>query len=164
VPTQPHPHPPVGHDALRRRDGVPDHRRIHPDHPLTRPAVQVRPHTQPIQHLDPGAVGRPPTVTVVHRLPVAVDRRKVPPGTAGAGAPHHPVDHHPVVHPLATTTGCPIWQQGLQQRPLHIRQVMSLKHPVDLRQRRSNIRGTRPSTHPGRLRRSSIGCHSCHLG
>jgi len=47
--------------------------------------------------------------------------------------------------PLATTTRGPIRQHGLQQPPLHIRQVMSLKHPVDLPQPPSNIRGTRPS-------------------
>jgi len=70
--------------------------------------------------------------------------------TARPGAPHHPADHHPMVHPLVTMTRRAIWQQRLLQRPLHIRLVMSLKHPVDLPQPRSSVRGTRRSPVLGR--------------
>ena len=55
-----------------------------------------------------------------------------------------------MVHPLVTMTRRAIWQQRLLQRPLHIRLVMSLKHPVDLPQPRSSVRGTRRSPVLGR--------------
>src|SRR5664279_2193186 len=152
----------------------PDHGGVHPDRPLTLAGITAT--LQPGQHPRPGPVGRPAPVPVVHRLPVAVRGRQIPPRRPGPGAPQHPVDHQPVLVPLPATTRRPVGQQRHQQRPLLIDQVMAIMHTARLPNPTTQIRGTRPlknpppvstnerlptpvgnrSVHPGHYRRQAV--------
>jgi len=122
----------------------PDHRRVDPHRPL--PAlVAVTPRPQPVQDLLPRAITRPATMPRVHRLPVPVERRQIPPRRPRPGPPQHPVHHRPVIGPPPTPTRRPIRQQRLQTLPLSVGQIMTIKHGEDLPHPNIKILQTHPS-------------------
>jgi hypothetical protein len=150
-----------GHDVLRgqvgrRRMASPsgvlmgtDDRGIHPHRPLhgmTGLRALITTTTQLIKDLDPGPIRRPAAMPVVDGLPVPVVARQIPPGTAGAGPPQHPVDHRSMISPPPTPARRLIGQQRFQPGPLLLSQVMTIVHRNDLPHPTQKIHGTRPKS------------------
>jgi hypothetical protein len=66
------------------------------DEKLRRRAASLR---ERVEEIDPHALGRPPDITVVERLPRPVFRRRVDPAPAGFQHVDNPADHAPIVDP-----------------------------------------------------------------
>lgn len=70
----------------------------------------------------PRAVRRPPSMTVVNRLPATEAGRQVPPGEAGPLPEQNPVDHTTMALPASAPPAISR-QVRLQPSPLFIRQI-----------------------------------------
>ena len=66
------------------------------DEKLRRRAASLR---ERVEEIDPHALGRPPDITVVERLPRPVFRRRVDPAPAGFQHVDNPADHAPIIDP-----------------------------------------------------------------
>jgi hypothetical protein len=98
-----------------------NHRGVHAHHPLALTGIAVRNLPPRGQHPLPRAVGRPPAVPVVGRLPWPMDRRQVLARTARPGPPPHHVDHPAVITPPTAATRPVARQPRVQPGPLRIR-------------------------------------------
>ena len=135
---------PLDRHVLRRRvpgtGGVlvrPDHRRIHRQPPLPGDLL-VSSGTQPIQDLLPRTVSCPTPMPVVHRLPIPIRTRQIPPRRPGPHPPQHPVDHGAMIGPPPPPPPRHSRQQRLQPSPVLIAQIVSIMHVPGLQ-------------HPGRF-------------
>src|SRR5664279_3827353 len=106
----------------------PDHGPVHTHGPLADSVICVAVGTQVIDHQPPCAVTGPAAVPGVHRLPIPITGRQIPPRRPRTGPPQHPVHHQPMIHPPATPFRCPIRKQALNPRPLLITQIMTILH------------------------------------
>jgi hypothetical protein len=82
---------------------------------------------QHLPGLRPGAVIRPAAMPLIHRQPVPVALRQVPPRAARPGPEQDPVDRAPVISPPASAPRV-AWQQRRQPRPLLILKIMTGNH------------------------------------
>src|SRR5215468_10113078 len=86
---------------------------------------------------------------VIDRLPIAVDRRQIPPADPSPGPEEHTVDHHAVIPPPPALPRM-LRKQRRQALPFRNRQIVPLQtlfiHAGVLLQHRIKIHGTRPSS------------------
>jgi hypothetical protein len=142
---------PLDRHVLRRRvPGTgrvlvrPDHRRIHRQPPLPGDLL-VSTGAQLIQDLLPSTVGRPTPMPVVHRLPIPIRTRQIPPRRPGPHPPQHPVDHGAMIGPPPSPPPRHPRQQPLQPSPVLIAQIVSIMHEPGLQHPGRFNYGTRPS-------------------
>jgi hypothetical protein len=102
------------------------------------PATCSSAPAQLIQDLLPSTVGRPTLMPVVHRLPIPIRTRQIPPRRPGPHPPQHPVDHGAMIGPPPSPPARHPRQQRLQPSPVLIAQIVSIMHEPGLQ-------------HPGRF-------------
>lgn len=99
------------------------HRGIHADRPARAPGPHhtglITPGLRHLQDHLPGPVIGPAAMPLIHRQPVAVLFRQVPPGAARPGPEQDPIDRLPVISPPAATPRI-ARQQRRQPLPLLI--------------------------------------------
>ncbi|GGU93715.1 hypothetical protein GCM10010260_30970 [Streptomyces filipinensis] len=86
------------------------------------PAFYICVGLDSLKDLLPGAVRRPPPMTIVNSLPLPEARGQVPPRNTGPQSEENAVDNSAMVLPTPAPTRVP-WEVRLQSSPLSIRQI-----------------------------------------
>jgi hypothetical protein len=89
-------------------------------------ALRIEPHLQRLQDALEDLPAAPGVEVVVDRLPRPEPFGEIPPWRPTAQHPEHPIEHRPGIPEMSA--GCRVRDQGLDQRPLFIRELVTA-HP-----------------------------------
>ncbi len=111
--------------SARRSSGVlvnPARGGIHAHHAPVDPPPGVDVGLNGLKDPSPGAVRRPPTMSLIHGLPAPEPLRQVPPRHARADPEQDPVGHHSVINPTPAPKSA-LRQMRRQSRPLVVGKI-----------------------------------------